>query len=165
MEKKPTPVLYFSNNCQYCKEIMGIIQKSDFRNSIKTFCVDRQRAPPFITSVPSLVLDSQNLLVGENVFNWFEQQNKKKSANMEPAAWHHNEMGNNFSDNYSFLESTNESSNISHNFSFLENSNQIINPPNESTNQSSSKSDELTRRMEAMQQARDGDIPGAVTRI
>ena len=42
---------------------------------------------------------------------------------------------------------------------------QIINPPNESTNQSSSKSDELTRRMEAMQQARDGDIPGAVTRI
>ena len=125
-------ILFFSNYCNHCKEIIGEINKSSLQNSFKFICVDNTKVPQYITSVPTLISAGYNKpIVGEQIvqfLNQYVQQNAQQAQNTPqnvhpssmqnnqgnnanqssesgPVAWHGGEMGSSYSDNYSFLDS------------------------------------------------------------
>lgn len=125
-------LLFYSNFCNHCKQVVGEINNSPIRNSVKYVCIDsqsiRSKLPRYITSVPSLVVGETNqIFVGNQISGWLkmlpitkrttvrtptqaatvkhvpqQQAQTKTQEPAEPGAWHCNEM-NNFSDGYSFL--------------------------------------------------------------
>jgi hypothetical protein len=121
-------LLFYSNYCQHCKQIVNEINKTPMRNSVRYVCIDTQavrtRLPEYISSVPSLVVGTTNqIYVGNQILGWLKMssssQNQKKQNKpiqtvqevprketinkpVEPDAWHNSEM-NAFSDGYSFL--------------------------------------------------------------
>ena len=54
--QKPKPVLFFSNYCQYSKDIIGLIQRSNLVNAFVPFCVDGRinKLPIEVKSVPTI---------------------------------------------------------------------------------------------------------------
>lgn len=125
-------LLFYSNFCNNCKQVVGEINNSPIRSSVKYVCIDsqsvRSKLPKYITSVPSLVVGETNqIFVGNQISGWLKmlpitkrattrtqtqavtarhvpQQQSKATIQelVEPGAWHCNEM-NAFSDGYSFL--------------------------------------------------------------
>ena len=125
-------VLFYSKYCDYCKKLLYEIGKSEVQNNIHFLSIDKRTMrnnkiyiildngkeiylPPNIKKVPSLLLLNKNnrILVGEDVFNFLRPQlNQEKEVatqnNMEPLAYSTYEMGTTLSDNYSYLDQTNE---------------------------------------------------------
>ena len=123
-------LLFYSNFCNHCKQVVGEINNSPLRNSVKYVCIDsqstRSKLPRYITSVPSLVVgDTSQIFVGNQISGWLKmrpitqnvttpskaatvrhvpspQQSQTETESVEPGAWHCNEMSA-FSDGYSFL--------------------------------------------------------------
>ena len=125
-------VLFYSKYCDYCKKLLYEIGKSEVQNNIHFLSIDKRTMrnnkiyiildngkeiylPPNIKKVPSLLLLNKNnrILVCEDVFNFLRPQlNQEKEVatqnNMEPLAYSTYEMGTTLSDNYSYLDQTNE---------------------------------------------------------
>tara|TARA_Y100000389_G_scaffold86536_1_gene83213 strand:- start:737 stop:1405 length:669 start_codon:yes stop_codon:yes gene_type:complete len=123
-------LLFYSNYCQHCKQIVNEINKTPLRTSIRYVCIDTQavraKLPEYISSVPALVVGETNqIYIGNQILGWLQMvplikksnnnpqkapasvQNiptkKENSGPGEPNAWHTNEM-NAFSDMYSFID-------------------------------------------------------------
>lgn len=163
--------IYYSNKCQHSRELIKKIASMGIKNNFNYICIDTELIPPFIKSVPSLLVNDNNnnkLFVGEEIHNYINSNyNNSSSENGgDPAAWHNNEMGSAFSDQYSFIENN---SSISHSFSFLDG--QPNNIPHNINNQQQSNSsnndhqDKLTQDMEKLLQQRDRDLPNIIQRI
>ena len=104
-------ILYYSNYCNNCKNLLTIISKSSVKNNLHFICIDKriQRnnktyiilennqeiiLPPNITSVPSLLLINNNYTVicGDEILNHLKpvEEVKKQEAtnyNGEPCAF------------------------------------------------------------------------------
>ena len=161
---QPKPyTLYISNYCNYCKELLNNINKSNVRDQIQYIIIDRTPQnqpviPPYITSVPTLIVQGQpRPLVGESVFQWLEKIQTQQSNENGPNPWHGQEMGQSYSDSYSFLE---DKDSIPHHFSYLGNSSQSnqINTPQDSQDNQQQPQDELSQRMEMLQSQRDNEV-------
>lgn len=63
--------LYYSNRCKHCERL---IQKYDFR-TFKCIDVQTTQVPSAVTSVPTIVDDSNNMYVGKDSFNFMESLN------------------------------------------------------------------------------------------
>ena len=79
-------VLYFSNNCCYCKDLLTTLNKNvKLRDRCKLISVDNGGAPPQIKSVPTLmVFNLPQPLIGENVFKWIDEQIKSQFTQQSP---------------------------------------------------------------------------------
>ena len=73
-------LLFYSNNCKYCKSL------SDYKsyNTVKKACIDnkniRNKIPKFITSVPSLMIRNENnidVYMENDLHQWFQEEDKK----------------------------------------------------------------------------------------
>jgi hypothetical protein len=62
--------LYYSTGCKHCVRLMNAY---DF-GSFKRVDVQRNQIPPQITSVPTIVDDSNNLYVGSQTFDFMESK-------------------------------------------------------------------------------------------
>tara|TARA_B110001454_G_scaffold218409_1_gene246282 strand:- start:1750 stop:2310 length:561 start_codon:yes stop_codon:yes gene_type:complete len=155
-------VLFYSKYCDYCKKLLYEIGKSKIQKSIHFLSIDKRTVrnnkiyiildngkqiflPPNITKVPSLLLLNKNnrILIGEDVLNFlrpqiYQEKEKATQNNMEPLAYSTYEMGTTLSDNYSYLDQTNEemmakgSGGIRQMHSFVKlNHNETINTPPE----------------------------------
>ena len=167
-----------SNYCMYCKELLVEINKHNIQDEFQIISVDRDNTntpviPPYVTSVPTLIVQGEpQPIVGENVFKWLETLKTKQSSGEGPNPWHIQEMGQSFSDCYSFLdgEDTKSSDAIPHHFSYI-GSNQAINTPQEGGGGDNSQgsqpqvNDELSQRMEMLQSQREQDVNAPVQRI
>lgn len=71
-------VLFYSQQCQHCKNVIIAIQKSSLQDSIKMFCIDGfHPLPPFLKSVPTLKSYLKNqILVGDEILEWLDSQKK-----------------------------------------------------------------------------------------
>tara|TARA_Y100000389_G_scaffold187118_1_gene208206 strand:- start:2431 stop:3096 length:666 start_codon:yes stop_codon:yes gene_type:complete len=126
-----TSIFFYSSYCQHCKQVINELTKSPVARSVKYVCIDskavREKIPPFIKSVPTIVIgDTNQVLVGNSIKKWIDSQYSKPNVSHKtnevprnqprrleeevapdapdgPGAWHINEM-NNFSDKYSFLD-------------------------------------------------------------
>ena len=155
-------VLYYSNQCPHSRTILSQLAKSKQSKDIHFICIDKREKhadggihiilntgqrillPPTIKSVPSLLL----LHHGNRVIQGIKEithylkpgevtlSNVATNMNGEPLAFSFNEMGNNLSDNYSYLDMTAEELSakgdgglrMRHNYMLI-NENQIIATP------------------------------------
>lgn len=128
-----TSVLYYSNFCENCKNLLYIITKSNIKNKIHFICIDKRIEkngsiyivlennqqivlPNNITSVPSLLLinDNYKVLCGNQILDYLKPIEKvatQKATNFngEPSAF---AIDTGFSgvvsDNFSFLDQNSE---------------------------------------------------------
>ena len=122
-------IIYYSNYCDNCKSLLGILSKTDLIKDIHFICIDRRNIknnktyvilesnqevvlPENIISVPALLLLNDNFKTyfGEDILNYLKPIEKEKTNiatnnQDEPNAF---SIGSNFSgvtsDNYSYLD-------------------------------------------------------------
>ena len=163
MNKLEKDLLFYSNFCLHSNNLINNISKTQLHSKILYICIDDKkiRIPSFVTRVPSIYLvKEKKILIEDNIDIWLnsinsqsnqqqsnpqqpnQQQSNQQQSNQQQGengggdeilAFHSNEMGNNMSDKYSFLD---EKQNINHSFSFLDGSKEIniddrINTPKE----------------------------------
>ena len=125
-------VLYYSKYCDNCNKLLFELGKSDISKKIHFLSIDKRiqkngklyivldngcevYLPPNITKVPSLLLlnKGNKIIEGGDVINYFKPQLSQDKViatknNMEPMAFSTYEMGITMSDNYSYLDQSNE---------------------------------------------------------
>jgi hypothetical protein len=184
-----TNYLFFSKQCQHSIRLISTINKSNL-GAIMNLCnIDdpQIQIPPFITSVPTLYLGNEKkALTGQDLFTWINTQinsssNKSVLQNQEVtgddniSAFQQNELGANYSDSYSFIESNDNSTALNHSFSFLGNENKIpeytksgdISGGNGSSDggsgnkgsRSGQKQDAMNQAYEQLTKQRDNEVP------
>jgi hypothetical protein len=70
-------ILFYSNFCTYCKEILNNISKTPLNENMLFVCVDDDniQLPPFITSVPTIYLiNDKKIVVDEAIGEWIKEQ-------------------------------------------------------------------------------------------
>ena len=94
-----TSLLFYSNYCQNCKQIVREINKSDMSYLVKYICIDnpgvRDRLPRYINSVPSLVVGETNqIYVGNQIMGWIKMQplTRKPSPQAPPSVRQHHQQ-------------------------------------------------------------------------
>ena len=76
--------LFYSKKCQHCKEFINLAMKNKvLSKKINQVDIEENadRLPPFLTSVPTIQLEDNSVLVGTQCFTWLE---KKTSESLEP---------------------------------------------------------------------------------
>ena len=127
-------VLYYSNYCQHCKDLIMKISRTKTRDDIHFVCIDKREKhkdgsthiilengqrlllPPNIKKVPSILLlhHGNRVLDGIHEITHYmtpgevQINNKATNFNGEPSAFSFSEMGSNMSDNYSYLDMSTE---------------------------------------------------------
>jgi hypothetical protein len=144
MSQQNSILLFYSAHCNHCSQLLQTIKQSQLQNSIQQICIDklpRHRIPGNVKNVPTLVIaGTMQPLVGQNVFKWVQQKALEKKKQIQassvsnntsesgPSAWHGSEMGPSFSDPYSFINASKESS-IPKNFEFITENNFNVKDP------------------------------------
>ena len=147
-------ILFYSNYCSHCKQIINELNRTPNKSSVRFICIDslevRKKLPSNIKSVPCVILGGSNkMLVGSDILVWVNSQSnsvennskidnniprnipkQKNNEEVGPNAWHNSEM-NSFSDGYSFIDidtSTkgNGGTSMVHNFELLNNNSRNI---------------------------------------
>lgn len=134
-------VLFYSNKCIHSKEFLNMLYKdNNLNNQTTKVNVDNPniKLPPYIKSVPSLIINENNkpnLLVGSKIFDWYNQKHKQNISNDTIMEWDPCTMSG-YSDAFSYLENEDV---MKKSYSFV-NENEKIHTPDES-NFESNKSD------------------------
>ena len=123
-------VLYYSNYCNHCKQLLLKLSRTKTRDDLHFVCIDKRERhkdgttniilengqrlllPPNVKSVPTILLlhHGNRAIDGLKEINHFlspgeiEINNKATDDNGEPLAFSMNEMGSGLSDNYSYLD-------------------------------------------------------------
>ena len=127
------PILFFSPNCNHCIKLWNDLKKKNILNSIiKINVTNNKNIPKNIKSVPTLIIKGRQPMTGDAIYFFFnnfvpgESESKSESqsdtkiteSNDNSGISHFlpGEMGNNWSDQYSFIGNSNP---INHSYSFL----------------------------------------------
>ena len=76
--------LFYSKKCQHSQEFINLATKNKvLSKKINQVDIEENadRLPPFLTSVPTLQLEDNTVLVGTQCFSWLE---KKSTESLEP---------------------------------------------------------------------------------
>lgn len=178
------PLLFYSNKCPHCKEILNLL--SNIKLKIKLISIEEiKKIPNYLKVVPTLLKDSNSQpITGSSVFEWFKEFERNNTSNtpqsnqsnpsnqlsnkpissgkndsIEP--FFNNEMAG-FSDNYSYLGND---APINHSYQFL-NSNMSSNDKKFNEPQSN-KEKSFNKDYEKLMEARKNDIaiPNTVKRV
>ena len=130
------PILYFSNLCNFCNQLLVDLKQKNKLQDIILQDVKQVQIPPYVQKVPTLVLQTNcgnSLLVGKDVFDYFQKQSSNSVtpitmgggssgiAEYDPCS-----MGG-FSDNFCHLDS---STPMSHAFVFVDENMNYVNGTN-----------------------------------
>lgn len=161
-------ILFFSKNCSYCIDLLNKLYKNnDLYNEMKLININNEQLniPKFIKSVPSLIIsenETHNLLVGNEVFEWYESIIKKMDGDI--LDWDPTTMSG-YSDDFSFIEEK-ETVNNDRSYCYISNVDRFkIDTPNDDTNTSSKLQKSNTDvALEKMLSQRKMDIQSPITR-
>jgi len=126
-------VLFYSNKCIHSKEFLNMLYKdNNLNNQTTKVNVDNPniKLPPYIKSVPSLIINENNkpnLLVGSKIFDWYNQKHKQNISKETIMDWDPCTMSG-YSDGFSYLENEDV---MKKSYSFV-NENEKIHTPDES---------------------------------
>tara|TARA_B110000305_G_scaffold161137_1_gene178301 strand:+ start:11181 stop:11753 length:573 start_codon:yes stop_codon:yes gene_type:complete len=177
-------VLYYSNYCKHCKELLTITTKSSIKKNIYFICVDKRikhnnaiyivletgkkiKMPDIVKSVPAMILFSRGnlLLEGNSIYNYIRNHEKQLSNNNdEPYAFSLNY--NSFtSDTYSFVTTDPSEMNAKgnggvsqmHNYVAIDYTDSITTPPENYVSTRITSNDENS--MNKFIEQRENDIP------
>lgn len=132
-------ILFYSNKCMHSKEFLVLLSKDSSldRKFIKVNVDNRGvKIPPYVKKVPSAIIPmngSPNLLVGVNIFKWYNDNHQKSSQGGQGQRSNqildYDPFGMaGYSDTFSFLDDKSEP--LKKAFSFL-NENFTISSPEE----------------------------------
>jgi glutaredoxin-related protein len=137
-------LLFYSNQCKYCKELAELLSKYNIIDNFIKICVDdpNLKLPTIVTSVPFAVMkDLNKVLEGDDIFKYIKNIYEKKELN----GYNSMEMGS-YSDGFSFVTESDDNiekgNNSSLNQTFFNanlNCNDIITPNEDESNFDSSK--------------------------
>ena len=169
---KQNLVLFYSNKCIHSKEFLSMLHKdADLNNNVTKVNVDNPniKLPPYIQSVPSLIVNENNkpnLLVGSKIFEWYNQKHKQNISNDSVMDWDPTTMTG-YSDGFSYLGSDDV---IKKSYSFLDND-QKINTPDESNYDSGKSSNngpektQLDNDYERFMASRSNEVAAPIQRM
>lgn len=130
-------LLYYSNYSDHCKEFINILCKTPYYQQFTKINVSSNVSyPSFIKNVPTIIVPKINRpLVGEEVFQWIEDQSVERSKNKEQGIipYSPGEMSYDFGDSYSYLDVKDTEQPMEHSFSFVKREDQRIETPEESS--------------------------------
>lgn len=148
-------IIFYSNFCTYCKEILTQISKTPLNDKLTYICVDDKniQLPPFVQAVPTIYLTKeQKIIVDEALSDWIKSKTSVQESGDVMAY-----MGNgDFSASFSNLDDSPDKSFVS-DFTYLDDPMQKIDTPQELSSDSkqgnkSYEQLENSRRMEFNQQ-------------
>lgn len=173
------PVLFYSDKCPNCKEVVGTIQalnKASLFRFVDVLTTPRQLLPPDLKSVPTLLFpQSKQLVVGKsNIFAHLSKPVESRreiptprvapTAPAEPLFWSFNESG--MSSGFSSFDGTTKVAEDQLRYSYLDgeiktSGQEVINPVGTIDGEGGSKSgrnNDVTSRMESMQAMREAEF-------
>ena len=76
-------ILFYSNYCSHCKQIINEINRTHNKSSIRFICIDslevRKKLPSNIKSVPCVILGGSNkMLIGSDILTWVNSQSNSQ---------------------------------------------------------------------------------------
>lgn len=109
MSNKNEHILFYSNKCNHSKELLVLLTKDpELNKQFIKINIDTRgvKIPPYIKSVPSAIIPingNPSLLVGVNIFKWYDENHKKNV--ISNTIMDYDPMGmTGYSDNFSFLD-------------------------------------------------------------
>jgi hypothetical protein len=164
-------VLFYSNKCVHSKEFLSLLHKdTNLNNQTTKVNVDNPniKLPPYVKSVPSLIVNENNkpnLLVGSKIFDWYNKKHKQNISSDSIMDWDPQTMSG-YSDGFSYLESEDV---MKKSYSFISDS-ESINTPDESNYESnSSKSGQVKSQLdndyESFMSSRTNDVAAPIQRL
>jgi hypothetical protein len=164
-------VLFYSNKCIHSKEFLTLLHKdNNLNNQTTKVNVDNPniKLPPYIKSVPSLIVNENNkpnLLVGSKIFDWYNQKHKQNISKETIMEWDPCTMSG-YSDAFSYLENEDV---MKKSYSFV-NDDDKINTPDESNFESSKSGSgqvksELDNDYENFMSKRSGEVSAPIQRM
>jgi len=72
--------LFYSKNCKHSEKFINLAMKNEvLSKKINQVDIEENadRLPPFLTSVPTLQLEDNSVLVGTQCFNWLENKSRE----------------------------------------------------------------------------------------
>lgn len=103
--KMKKDILFYSNFCDFSKEVVTLITKKNLKSFILLVCVDtgKYQIPPCIDRVPSLLTAERDALyVEDNLVKYIEKRAKdlfQEDESIQTFSWE----GNNYSESFSFV--------------------------------------------------------------
>ena len=109
-------ILFFSNYCEYSKEVLSKLKKNELLKNVIQVCIDNNdiQIPSFIQVVPTLYLTQEKSIVtDDDIDTWIDE--KVKINNKDLDAYY----SGNFSSYFSTLDNQDDTS-LSSNFTYLD---------------------------------------------
>lgn len=171
-------ILYYSERCKFSNNFLTKIKTNPkIFNSMTKIEISKTRRPipPYIKSVPSLLITSNgqtNLLVNKNLFDWCNANSQSSQGSggggggggimdWDPMAM----SGGSYSDTFSFIDNNNATEK---NFSFLDTSTQQINCPQDDSQYAKGEDynkKPINQDLEKLMEQRRQDVPSGPARI
>jgi hypothetical protein len=107
-------LIFYSNYCQYSKNLINEITKANIREEFLLVCIDSNsyNIPKFVTKVPMLFSKNENrIYVEDEIVDYINKLSSSKnssSRNNDVQYYSQVEMGGEFSDNFAFLNDENQ---------------------------------------------------------
>lgn len=170
MEKKD--IVFYSNYCTYCKEVITRISKLPIKDKLIYICVDDSKIqlPNFVKAVPTIYLaNKKQIVIDESIEKWIESLHQKPKENIisdnELQAYYGNGDVNVFSTSFSSIGDEVESDMpFSSGFSFLDEKGSINTPKETSSGNSKqshkSTNSSLSKSYEQLINSRKTDMSG-----
>lgn len=162
MDMNRKDLLFYSNYCEHCKNLIGLLVKKNLRDNFILVCVDKKelKIPPFIDRVPSILTVKKELYTDDGIYKYVDAKMKsmqQKTEDIAPFA-----LGSAInSSQYTFITADGEGYDTSidpkgdmmqsHNFVLLSSDQRIIAPLDRESESKSNKFDSslLERYMDA----------------
>lgn len=154
-------IVFYSNYCNYSKEVINTLSKSSLHQSLVYICVDDRniKLPNFVTVVPTVYLSNERrILVDDEITGWIEQNTQQSNGDGDLMAYHGSSMGSGgFSTSFSFIEDGVKENNMIAQYSFLDGPNQTIETPKEFTGSTKKSGSGMDKAYEQLQQSRNNE--------
>ena len=157
-------ILFYSNFCTYCKEVINNISNTPLNENMLFVCVDDDniQLPPFITSVPTIYLiNDKKIVVDEAISDWIKERLSTQSPqkDSEEIQAYFGSTGDSFGLNFSSLDNTDEKPFIS-SFTFIGDDNGSSMAANNDQRQQGKNTNEFDSQLEILQKARNQEFQG-----
>ena len=157
-------ILFYSNFCTYCKEVINNISNTPLNENMLFVCVDDEniQLPPFITSVPTIYLiNDKKIVVDEAIGDWIKERlsTQTPQENSEEIQAYFGSTGDSFGLNFSSIDNNDEKPFIS-SFTFIGDDNGSSMAAKNDNRQSGRNTNEFDSQLERLQQARNQEFKG-----
>lgn len=165
-------ILFYSNKCLHSKELLNLLHRDvELNQKFTKINIDNAniKIPPYVKSVPTAIITSNgepSLLVGSQIFKWFNQRHAKVVETQVIQDWDPHTMAG-YSDGFSYLT---ESDVMKKSFSFINDNDSITTPDgknysNESTKEQDQPKTKLDNDYESFMNQRKFEVPTGTPRL